>query len=614
MANTQTDEPVLQKPLRLWPGVVAVALQWLVRFGLPAVVPGTVDLAVLGELVGLLVVVAWWAFFSRAPRFERWGAILLMVAALAAPRAFLHESVRTGMMGLLFFIYAIPVLTLALVAWAVGSRRLPAGPRRASMVVAILLAGAVWTLVRTEGVTGDAGSEFRWRWTPTPEERLLARTADEPAALPAAAPSAPAAAETPGKGLAAPPGAQPAALPSAPAASVTGPATAAAVTTGDGWPGFRGPERDGIARGVRIETDWAKSPPVELWRRPIGPGWSSFAVRGNLLYTQEQRGDREVVASYNVATGEPVWRHRDAARFWESNGGAGPRATPTVSNGRVYALGATGILNVLDAATGAVVWSRNAASDARATIPGWGFAGSPLVVDDVVIVAVAGTLVVYDLVNGHPRWVGPAGGASYSSPQLFTIDGVAQVLLMSEAGAKSVALADGTPLWEHPWPGVPIVQPARTADGDVLLSVSESSGIRRIAVAHGPGGWTVKERWTSVGLKPYFNDFVVHEGHAFGFDGGILACIGLEDGKRAWKGGRYGHGQLVLLPDQNVLLVLSEEGELALVKAAPDQFTELARFPAIEGKTWNHPVLAGDVLLVRNDREMVAFRLTLAGR
>src|SRR6185436_2713589 len=314
-----------------------------------------------------------------------------------------------------------------------------------------------------------------------------------------------------------------------------------------------------------------------------------------------------------VHTGEPVWTHRDAARFFESNAGPGPRGTPTLSNGRVYTFGATGILNALDARNGAVVWSRNAASDTKAQVPDWGFSSSPLVVDDVVIVAVGGQLAAYDLATGKPRWSGPDGGVSYSSPQLVTIDGVAQVLLLSGAGATSVVPADGKQLWEHAWRGFPIVQPAVTADGDVLISASGQSGTRRIAVAHGPGGWTTQERWTSIGLKPYFNDFVVHNGHAFGFDGRILACIDLKDGTRKWKGGHYGNGQLVLLPDQDLLLVLSEEGELALVKATPDQYTELARFPAIEGKTWNHPVLVGDVLLVRNDQEMAAFQLSLAG-
>ncbi len=175
--------------------------------------------------------------------------------------------------------------------------------------------------------------------------------------------------------------------------------------------------------------------------------------------------------------------------------------------------------------------------------------------------------------------------------------------------------ADGKLLWEHTWEGGAIVQPAITADGGILInamSMTGGMGTRRLAVTRTPEGWTATERWTSNGLKPYYNDFVVHNGHAFGFDGSILACIDLEDGKRKWKGGRYGNGQLVLLSDQNLLLVISEEGELALVSATPDKFTEVARFPALEGKTWNHPVLIGNTLLVRNGEQMAAFRLSLA--
>jgi len=573
-----------------------------------------------------LAVVLWWVFFSRARWSDRLGGIALMAVALAGTWFLKHES-----MGPLWLVgYAVPVLCLALVAGAAISRRLPDGPRRATMAAIILLACGVWTLVRTTGINGDHVAEFGWRWAKSPEERLLAQAGREPAARPPApaaeapkeqpmaqagdelaAVSGDAAAspppETPGEPVVAQARDQPAPVPGDAAAS------AGEKTAGD-WPGFRGPDRDGTITGVRIETDWAASPPVKLWRRPIGPGWSSFAVHGNYLYTQEQRGDDEVVTCYDATTGEPVWTHRDAARFFESNAGPGPRGTPTLSNGRVYTFGATGILNALDARNGAVVWSRNAASDTKAQVPDWGFSSSPLVVDDVVIVAVGGQLAAYDLATGKPRWSGPDGGVSYSSPQLVTIDGVAQVLLLSGAGATSVVPADGKQLWEHAWRGFPIVQPAVTADGDVLISASGQSGTRRIAVAHGPGGWTTQERWTSIGLKPYFNDFVVHNGHAFGFDGRILACIDLKDGTRKWKGGHYGNGQLVLLPDQDLLLVLSEEGELALVRATPDQYTELARFPAIEGKTWNHPVVVGNVLLARNGEEMAAFRLPPAGR
>ena len=264
------------------------------------------------------------------------------------------------------------------------------------------------------------------------------------------------------------------------------------------------------------------------------------------------------------------------------------------------------------------MWSRNVASDTKKEIPGWGFSGSPLVVGDLVIAAAAGTLAAYDLDTGDLRWVGPDGGGGYSSPHLLTIGGVSQVVLLNGPGATSVAPADGKLLWQHKLPsGARIVQPAVTAEGDVLIHDGEygdGNHLRRIAVARGPSGWTSEERWSTMGLKPNFNDFVVHNGHAFGFDGRILSCVDLADGKRKWKGGRYGHGQLVLLPDQDLLLVLSEQGELALVGATPDQHTELARFKAIEGKTWNHPVLVGDILLVRNGEEMAAFRLALADR
>ena len=377
------------------------------------------------------------------------------------------------------------------------------------------------------------------------------------------------------------------------------------------WPGFRGPNRDGIVRGVKIETDWSASSPTELWRRQIGPGCSSFSVHGTLFYTQEQRGEEEIVACYNLNTGEPVWIHRDAARFWDSHAGAGPRSTPTLSNGRVYTFGATGILNVLEADNGDAVWSRNAASDTETELPGWGFTSSPLVVDDVVIVATAGSLVAYDIATGDPHWFGPEGGTGYSSPHLLTIAGVEQILLMNGVGAISVAPADGTLLWELPWPQDDrILQPAMTADGDVLLNTGGAKGMRRVTVSQGQDGWSIKERWTSSQLKSFFNDFVVHKGHAYGFVGPSLACIDIGNGQRKWKGGRYG-GQIVLLADQDLLLVLTEKGELALVEAVSDQLTELTRFPAIEGKTWNHPVLVRDILLVRNTQEMVAFRLSL---
>ena len=618
-----TGQPIARKPLRLWPGVLAAALILVLRFALPVVIPDASSLGVIAGLAGTVAVIVWWVFFSRAPWSERLGAIVVMALAVVATRPLLHASIVGGMMGMMFFVYAVPsVLGIAFVAWAVLTRRLSDPIRRASMVATILIACGVWALARTDGL-GSGGAQLAWRWTPTPEERLLAQANDEPAVAPAAVPAVEPPKESPATRADDRPAAAAAKAvevgPAVPTAARTASADPVTATAAAAWPGFRGPGRDGVVRGVRIKTDWASSPPARIWRRPIGPGWSSFAVHGDLLYTQEQRGDDEIVASYKVSTGEPVWRHRDPVRFWESNAGAGPRATPTLSNGRVYSFGATGILNALDARTGAVVWSHNVATDLSRSVPEWGFTSSPLVIDDVVVVAASGTLAAYDLATGKSRWVGPRQLGSYSSPHRVTIDGVTQVLLLTGSGVASVAPATGSLIWEHQWAGgTTIVQPAVTAEGDILinsLAMTGGVGTRRLAVTHAAGGgWSVEERWTSNGLKPYFNDFVVHNGHAFGFDGSILSCIDLTDGKRTWKGGRYGNGQMVVLAEQDALLVLSEEGELALVSATPDQYREIARVPAIEGKTWNHPALVGDILLVRNGEEMAAFRLPVERR
>lgn len=576
MSTFETALATPRKPIRVWPGLIAVVLQWLGWFVVPAIFPQAAIVALFSGVIGGLIILLWWLFFSRAPWLERIVALVLIVLALIGTKRVVHESIAGGAMGMLLYVLAIPILSMGLVLWALVTRHFSAAKRRLAFVVMLVIGCGLFMFIRTGGLTAEFNNDLHWRWSKTPEQALLAAAKEETAA---------------------------------PAANVSTPAS-----TESGWSGFRGPQRDGVVHGVKIKTDWSASPPVQLWRQPIGPAWSSFAVQNGRFYTQEQRGDQEIVSCYDVNTGKAVWRHSDNARFYESNAGAGPRATPTLSNGRVYTQGATGIVNALDATSGNVIWTRNSVNDTGAKIPGWGISGSPLVVNDLVIAVAAGNLVAYELEGGKTRWVGPAGGTGYSSPQLLTINGIQQIVLLRSTGVISVSLTDGKLLWEHAWEGVPIVQPAVASNGDLLISVSESSGLRRLTVGQTSSGWITQERWTTEDMNPWFNDFVVHNGHAFGFDGSSLVCVNLDDGKLKWKGKRYGYGQLVLLPEQDVLLVLSEQGELALAKATPDQFTELAHIPALEGKTWNHPVLVGDVLLVRNDHEMVAYRLATEGK
>jgi len=602
--------------LRTWPLAIIAACCASLFVVLPIVMPeADLPIALLSGVLGGVLVMVWWLLLSRAPWLERIGVVFMIAAGVLATRFAVDASISGGAMGMLGYMLGMAFFAGAVAAWAVAANHLATNRRHLALIASMLVLGVAPMLaIRTAGIRGG-GFEFHWRWTPTPEQVLLTHADEDPKPLeqPVASPSSasPIAPVAPAAPVAFVAPATPVALvaPAAPVAPVALVAPAIAE-----WPGFRGPNRDGVVRNTAIKTDWQQTPPVEMWRRPVGPGWSSFSVRGDLFYTQEQRGDSEIVACYHVSTGEPVWRHRDAIRFYESNGGAGPRGTPTIDGNRVFSMGATGRLNALDASTGKVLWSHNTSGDTKRDVPMWGISSSPLIVDDLVIVSVYGTLAGYDKATGKLRWTGPQHGGSYSSPQLVTEDGVQQVVILSSPGAISVDPRDGSLLWEHKWEGGAIVQPGVMAEGDILINAMAATGgmgTRRLAITHTGDAWSAEERWTSNGLKPYFNDLVVHKGYAYGFDGNILSCIDLADGKRKWKGGRYGNGQLVLLADQDVLLVISEDGELALVGATPDQFKEITRFPALNAKTWNHPVIVRNVLLIRNGEEMAAYRLPI---
>ncbi|MFC2102131.1 PQQ-binding-like beta-propeller repeat protein [Bacteroidota bacterium] len=564
----QSNQPTPQKSLRLWPGIVIVIIQCLLWYVIPFFIPEALMISVFGVLIGGVGVIVWWAFFSRAPGIERWGAIVVMIAAMVLISFFLDNSIALAQGGLTFIMYSLPILCFAFVVWAIVTRNLSNKVRRITMVVTILLSCSIWIFLRTDGMTSDIGHDFSWRWAELPENQFQAQIDNEMMAV----------------------------------------SVDSIVETGADWPGFRGPDRNGIIYGLQIDTDWSSSPPVKLWSRLTGPGFSSFAVRGDLIFTQEQRGEEEDVACYNLNSGEPVWRHSDTIRFFGAAAYPGPRATPTISGNRVFTLGATGTLNLLNVLDGTVIWSQNTVSDAKVSIPAWGVASSPLVVDDIVIVQVANKLVAYAISSGELRWSGDVG-SGYSSPQLFTIDSVEQVLLLSGVGLTSFSPVDGTILWEHLWAQDDrILQPAITSNGDIILS-GVLQGKRRISVTNGSEGWSTKRIWGSDGMKSNFNDFVVHKNYAYGYDNQNLACIDLQDGTLRWKGKRYG-GQVMLLADQGLLLVLSEKGKLVLVSATPDKFNEIASFSVLKGKTWNHAAVVNDILLVRNAQEMAAYRLS----
>jgi outer membrane protein assembly factor BamB len=334
-----------------------------------------------------------------------------------------------------------------------------------------------------------------------------------------------------------------------------------------------------------------------------------IVVDGHLV-TQEQRGEADAVVCYDAATGEELWVHTDEDRFNEPLSGPGPRSTPSFDGGRIVTVGGRGRLNCLDAASGKLLWTHeNAVAVAQ-----WGLATSPLLTDDLVIVFAGGknerSLVAYRVDNGDTVWERGVGHTSYSSPQLVTLGGQRQILIDDTAGLHSVAVESGELLWEHltgGGPAEPMLQPHVISDHE--LTVAWNSGIARLKVERKDGQWTVSRQWETTALKPGFNDFVIHEGHIFGLDDGILCCLDAASGQRLWKKGRFGHGQLLLLASPPRLIVVAESGEMALLAANPKQCEELGRFKAIDGKCWNHPVIAHGCLFVRNGEEMACYRL-----
>lgn len=405
-----------------------------------------------------------------------------------------------------------------------------------------------------------------------------------------------------------------------PAPAPQGSATVIAGSTSDApvvappyWTDFRGPFRDGHYRQRTVRTTWPAGGLKPIWKQPAGGGYASFVIARGRAFTIEQRGPQEVVAAYDVATGRELWTNAWNALFRESLGGDGPRATPTWADGVVYALGATGELRALDDATGRAVWRTNILEENGATNLDWGMAASPLVVGETIVVLPGGpdgrSVVAYHRRTGARVWSSLSDKQAYASPMLVTLDGVRQLLVFAAMRLVGLSPDRGDLLWEYPWTtafDINAGQPLVIGDNRVFLSSGYSAGAAVIEVTRGER-FTVREIWRNNRMKNQFTSSVLHEGFIYGLDESILACIDAATGELRWKGGRYGYGQVVLASGH--LIVLTEDGELALVRATPTRHEEIVRFPALDGKTWNHPAMADGILLIRNLAEMAAYDL-----
>ncbi|MBC8002790.1 MAG: PQQ-like beta-propeller repeat protein [Opitutaceae bacterium] len=401
------------------------------------------------------------------------------------------------------------------------------------------------------------------------------------------------------------------------------PASTGATTKPQRLPGdysqFLGSNRDGSVASVRLARDWKLDAPVLLWRQPIGGAWSGFAVVNDRAVTMEQQGDEELTVCYDLFTGKRIWAQADRARYGQSGSqntiiaGEGPRTTPTIVGRHLYALGALGQLNCLELESGKIVWSTNIITSNGASVGDWGVSGSPLVIGDVVVVNPGGpnrSLAAYDRLTGENRWAGGNGGASYCSPVEMKIGGVAQAVIVNSGAVFGHDVKTGQVLWSFPWPAkFPNVSSPILIGGDrVLVSSGYGMGAALFQVKQAET-WSATPLWKSIRLKSKFANLFSGDGFIYGLDDGILACLDAATGDQKWKDGRYGHGQMMWC--DNLLVIMAESGDVVLVEPNPTGLKELTRFTALTDKTWNPAALAGDILLVRNDKEAACFRLPL---
>ena len=561
------------------PAIILLALVWFLLIVPGKIAPltlfhfGSMRLAGVLGVGGLTI---WWILSTRVPRRTRILGYLAVLGITVAGIFFAHGSTH-----LLMFIYGIPSALSLLVGGLFLFRNQPWRKRGLIGLGMYALFMLVALFVRLINQDAAFGFQMAPRWQPSAEEKFIAEIDSQ-------------ANRRQDNDLI---------------------AFSIEVSKSD-WAEFRGPRRDGVATDAHFSSDWDNAAPKQLWRKSVGPAWSSFCIVGEMLFTQEQRDADEAVVAYSATDGSQLWVFSYASRFHVSLGGVGPRATPTLSGGKLYVTGANGRIDCLNPQNGESLWTYDAMEDRKHPIMDWGFAASPLVVaEQVFIINSDGDgrgVIALDAQTGKRNWIAGRGSHTYSSCQLETIDGVPQILAVSNWGLQALDPESGEMIWEHSWDirEMPRVTQPIVQGNTVFLTTGYGNGTQRLDVSMSKSGkWEVAEKWSTHLMKPYFNDAVYHQGNLYGFDGPIMVCLDAETGEKRWKGGRYGHGQVLLLPKMNAMLVLSEKGKLVLLEAIPTKRKELGKLSVLDGVTWNHPVIVGDRLFVRNAQEMACYRL-----
>lgn len=384
------------------------------------------------------------------------------------------------------------------------------------------------------------------------------------------------------------------------------------------WNQWRGPNRDGVARDFQPPANWTAQSLAKQWTIPVGEGHSSPVIVGDRVYIFARENDQEIMRCVALADGKVVWQQGYAAPYDMNPAarghGKGPKATPAVVDGRVFALGINGHVSAYDAKTGSVLWRKEFARDFKSTAPLYGAAASPIVDAGHVIVHVGGhdrgALVALDVDTGALKWKWDADGPAYTSPIMATIGGIRQLITQSQNFCVGISPADGRVLWKHPFTtpyDQNIVTPVVT--GDLVIF----GGIQKPTFALKLGGGEPAPAWELREITMYMSSPVLDGTTLYGMSDkqrGMLFSVDARTGAVLWKGeGRLG-ANASLTDIGRAMLVVSEPGELTVQqKVGGGALKEIAKYKVADSPVWAAPAVAGDRILIKDKTSLMMYKV-----
>ncbi len=371
--------------------------------------------------------------------------------------------------------------------------------------------------------------------------------------------------------------------------------------TADDWPLWRGPDVNGISRETGWTTSWPSDGPKQLWKASVGTGFSSVAIAHGRLFTLGNKGEADTVYCFDATTGKQLWKYSYACPLDPIYYEGGPGSTPAVDGERVYTLSKRGHFFCFDAATGKIFWRHNFMEEVEAAKPRWGFAGSPVIQGNLVILNVGGAGTALHKTTGKIAWKSDTNEAGYATPIPLTANGERCAAIFSGKALVGVRVADGKKLWQFPW-----IERwnLNTADplliGDKLFVSTFDRGCALLQIGSG----TPKVLWENKVVRHHFNCGVHLNGFIYGINGNTdqpdkdLRCVEVATGQVKWNFTGVGLGSVMAADGK--LIVLSDRGELLIAPASPQGFKPIARAQVLGGKCWTVPVLANGRIYCRN--------------